>query len=193
MPHPSTNALVERIFRQSHGVLRAHATQFFGGSYHQERAGIDADNLVHQVLEQILEQGTLHKMRKPLAYVKTAITNAGISANRRLNHYEQIVPQLLDPDAIDPPSHDAATTDQLAAASVLEAAIPALPQRAQRVAKAKIEHPDLNNSQIAAQLDISPDTVRRALEDMQQNDLLRAFVQSGVEPLPATNDNTPQE
>ena len=193
MPHPDTDALVERIWKDARKALYWRAAQFFDGSDNQQRAGLDAHHLVSQVLERVLEGGNLHKHPNPKRYIMKAITNAGIDAKKRHDHYERIAPHLIDPTQVAPLSHETAATDKLVAASVLEDAIPALPERAKRVARAKVEHPDLNINQLAAHLDVSRDTVRRAFNDMNDNEVLRGFVQPEAEPQPTANSRHPEE
>ena len=156
---------------------------FFGRSLDQQRAGLDAHHLVSEVIERVLKVGTLHKHPNPEAYLMRAITNAGIDAKRR-ERLQRREPQSVDPTDIAPVGHETAVTDKLAMASALSDAIPALPERAKRVARAKFDHPDLNINQLAAQLGVSRDTVRRAFTDMRDNDTLRGLVQPEAETPP---------
>ena len=192
MPHPDTNALVERIFKESRGALYAHAARFFDGSINRERAGLDAHHLVGEVLTRILEAGQLHNQANPEAYIRKAITNAGIDASRRDSRYQKLVTRLSEHTDLATPSHESASVDGVVAASVFKAAIPELPERAQRVARAKIDHPDLNNSQLAELLDISRDTIGRAIRDMRDHELLRSLVQPDTQPPPTTTHDTPR-
>ena len=192
MPHPDTHALVERIFsnEQVRTKLYSHAARFFDRSLNQQRAGLDARDLVSAVIERVLKDGTLHQQPKPEAYLMRAITNAGIDARRRYVRHQQRAPKLVDPAQVAPVDHETAATDKLAAASVFEDVIPTLSERAKRVVRAKLDHPDLNINQLAANLDMSRDTVRRAYKDMKANESLRGLVQPEAETPPtATTPN----
>lgn len=192
MPHPDTDALVERIFKESRETLYAHAARFFDGSINRERAGLDAHHLVGEVLARILKAGKLHNQANPEAYIRKAITNAGIDTTRRDSRYQELVPRLAEHTDQATPSHESASVDEVAAALAFKSAIPELPERAQRVAQAKIDHPDLNNSQLATLLDISRDTVGRAISDMRNHELLRSLVRPDTQPPPTTTHDTPR-
>ena len=121
-----------------------------------------------------------------------AITHAGIDASRRDRRYQALVPRLSEHTEEATPSHETASIERVAAASAFEAAIPALPERAQRVAQARIDHPDLNNIQLAELLGVSRDTVGRAISDMKNHELLRNLVQPEDQPPPPTTHDTPR-
>ena len=189
MPDPDTDALVERIFKddQVRRALYSHAARFFGRSLNRQRAGLDAHHLVSAVVDRVLKKGNLHKQPNPEAYLMKAITNAGSDARDRDDRYEQIVPRLVNSTDLATPSHETASTDKLATASVLKDAISELPERAKRVARAKLEYPEKNINELAAHLNVSRDTVRRSFEDMRDNGSLRSFAQPEAEPPPTAN------
>ncbi len=186
MPHPDTNALVERIFKDDRArkALYSHAARFFGRSVNQQRAGLDAHHLVGAVVEKVLENGNLHEQPNPTAYLMKAITNAGIDAKKRYDNYQQKLPQMLEPNEIAPLNHETTTINDLAAAEVLQDTISSMPERAQRVARAILDDPDKNINELAAHLDVSRDTVRRAKQDIRRNASLRGYVQSEAESPP---------
>ena len=195
MPHPDTNALVERIFKDDRvrKGLYSHAARFFGRSTNRQRAGLDAHHLVSLVVDRVLEKGNLHKQPNSESYLMRAITNAGIDAKDRHDNYQQKASQLLDPAEIAPLNHEDATVNELATAAVLEDAISSLPERAQRVAKSKLDHPDKNINELAAHLNVSRDTVRRAFQDMRDDETLRGYVQPQTESSPTANAPHPEE
>ena len=195
MPHPDTDALVERIWRDDRlrKRLYSQAARFFGRSVNEQRAGLDAHHLVILVVDRILEKGNLHKHPNPEAYLMKAIFFAGLDAKERDDNYKRKAPQLLDPAEIAPVNHEPATINALATAAVLEVAISSLPERAQRVAEAKLENPDKNINELAAHLGVSRDTIRRAIQDMRDDETLRGYVQPEVESPPITNASHPEE
>ena len=195
MPHPDTDALVERIWRDDRlrKRLYSQAARFFGRSVNEQRAGLDAHHLVSLVVNRVLEKGDLHKQPNPEAYLMKAIFNAGLDAKERDDNYQRKTPQLLDPAEIAPVNHEPATINALATAAVLEDAISSLPERAQRVAEAKLENPDKNINELAAHLGMSRDTIRRAIQDMRDDETLRGYVQPEVESPPITNATHPEE
>ena len=188
MPHPDTNALVERIFKddRTRKRLYSHAARFFGRSVNRQLAGLDAHHLVSAVIDRVLEKGNLHKHPNPEAYLMKAITNAGIDAKARHINYQKKASQLLDPVEIAPLNHENEIINQLATSADIKDAILSLPERAQRVAQAKIDHPDLNINQLAELLGISRDTIRRAIGDMRNHELLRSLAQPESQPPPTT-------
>lgn len=195
MPHPDTDALVERIWRDDRlrKRLYSQAARFFGRSVNEQRAGLDAHHLVSLVVDRVLEKGNLHKQPNPEAYLMKAISYAGLDAKERDDNYQRKAPQLLDPAEIAPVNHEPATINALATAAVLEDAISSLPERAQRVAEAKLENPDKNINELAAHLGVSRDTIRRAIQDMRDDETLRGYVQPEVESPPITNASHPEE
>lgn len=195
MPHPDTDALVERIFsnEQDRKALYRRAARFFGGSLNRQRAGLDAHHLLGVVIERVLKDGRLHQHPNPKAYLMRAITNAGIDAKRRDERHRRKVPQFVDRTQEALLDHEIATIDRLAAASVLEDAIPRLPDRAKRVARAKIDYPDLNINELATLLDISRDTVRRAYKDMYADESLHGLVEPEIPTPPSSNTPHPEE